>query len=118
MSVFEIAAIVSTAVGVAGQFADGYTTYEGVKEFGVGIEGDKGWLAQLIVKHFPLTLALKPAAFAGFGALLIAIESQTDQGSLFLACAIGAAAGILGLIDARANAKINATAKSAAASKK
>jgi len=77
MNIYIALASVAVAVGAAGQFADAYTTYQGVKKFGPSIEGDQNWLAQFIVNHFPWSMAIKPAGMVGIGALLIAISPQS-----------------------------------------
>jgi hypothetical protein len=114
--ILNLLASIAVAIGAAGQFADGYTTYQGVKIAGPSIEGDKSWLAQFIVNHFPYTLALKPTAFGALGATLIALGNVTDGGSVFMAFALSMASAIIGFVDARNNAKINKTLKPVAKS--
>jgi hypothetical protein len=107
MLLVNILGLAGTIVGVAGQFMDSYTTYQGVQIAGPGIEGNKSWLAQFIVNHFPLTLIVRPLMFAGFGVVLLALSRVTDGGSAFGAFAVGAGAAIMGFITAANNAKIN-----------
>lgn len=109
MLLVNILGLAGTIVGVAGQFMDSFRTYQGVQIAGPSIEGNKSWLAQFIVNHFPLTLVVRPALFAGVGATLLAMSGVTDGGSAFMAAAVGAGAGIMGFITAANNAKVNKT---------
>jgi hypothetical protein len=105
---YSLLCYIATAVGVSGQFADGFTTYQGVKKFGLGIEGDKSAFAQWLIRAPWRLFVVKPAIFAAAGIFLTLMGPATDGGGFFCAAIAGVAAAILGWHDAIANARINA----------
>jgi len=98
---------IAVGIGVLGQFADSWTTYDGlyVKKVPGVVEGDSS--ATWITKNEVLCLAFKPALFAVCGVTLILAGPHTDGGGYALAFITSVAAAILGFVQGFANAKIN-----------
>jgi hypothetical protein len=97
----------AVAIGTLGQFADSWTTFDGlyVKKVPGVVEGDSS--ATWITKNKYLCLGFKPLVFAACGAALIVSGPYTDLGGYFVAAALSVAASILGFAAALSNAKIN-----------
>jgi hypothetical protein len=95
------------AVGTLGQFADSWTTYDGlyVKKVPGVVEGDSS--ATWITRNKFLCLCFKPLVFAACGAALIIAGPYTDDGGYAVAGMLSGAAAFLGFYQGAMNAKIN-----------
>jgi hypothetical protein len=105
--IVSILAYISASIGTLGQWADGFTTYQGVKKFGPSIESNKSWFAQFLVAHPSTLLYLKPVLFAASEYALIWAGPYTNTGGFILALAFGAIAAAMGFDAAYGNYKVN-----------
>lgn len=105
--IITILSYIAAAIGTAAQWADGFTTWQGVKKFGPSIEGDTSWFAQFCVHHPSTLLYLKALIFGAAESAMIYVGPHTNEGGNVIAIVAGVISAALGFYDAYGNYKIN-----------
>lgn len=114
MNPVSVVAVAVGAVGVVGQFLDGYTTYKGIFVKKIAVEGNQSWFAQLVTKRAWTCLTVKPVLTAAVIGLMLWAGPQSDFGAYagdVIAIGLGALATWSGFNAAKGNATKNSAAK-------